>query len=181
MTAGTLDRVLLVGFMGSGKSSVGRMVADRLGWRFVDFDDEIVREAGVSIPELFEAHGEPHFRALERRVAERLLGERGVVLGSGGGWAAVPGRVTSLPDGTESFWLAVSAPEAVRRTSGEPGARPLLDRPDALQEASRLLAEREPFYRQARWRVDTEDSSVEDVSARILEILMREYPNIFTI
>jgi shikimate kinase len=180
VTADTLDRVLLVGFMGSGKTSVGRVVADRLGWRFIDFDDEIVREAGSSIPELFEERGEPHFRALEAQVAERLLAERAVVLGSGGGWGAVPEKLTSLPHGTGSFWLDVSAPDAIQRTSQEPGARPLLDRPDALQEASQLLAKRNQFYRQARWTVDTEHSSVEDVSARILKILMREYPNIFT-
>jgi shikimate kinase len=180
VTNDSLDRVLLVGFMGAGKTSVGRIVADRLGWRFIDFDEEIMREAGASIPELFEERGEPYFRALEASVADRLLAERAVVLGSGGGWGAVPGRVGSLPAGTESFWLAVSAPDAIQRTSGEPGARPLLDRPDALQEASRLLAERDPFYRQARWTVDTEHSSVEDVSARIMEILKREYPNIVT-
>lgn len=180
MTADRLERVLLVGFMGSGKSSVGRTLADRLAWRFIDFDEEIVREAGASIPALFEERGEPYFRALEARVAERLLAERAVVLGSGGGWSAQPGRLSTLPSGTESFWLQVSAPTAIQRTSGDPGARPLLDRPDALREASRLLAERDPFYRQANWTVDTEHSSVEDVSARILEILMQEYPNIFT-
>lgn len=179
MTAHALDRVLLVGFMGSGKTSVGQLVAERLGWRFIDFDDEIVREAGAPIAALFEERGEAHFRAIEARVAERLLAEQRVVLGSGGGWAGVPGRLTTLPAGTGSFWLEVSPETVIERTSREPGLRPLLDGPDALGTASRLLAERAPFYRLARWAVDTEHSSVEDVSARILEILMREYPKIF--
>jgi len=181
VTTEALDRVLLVGFMGSGKTSVGRALASRLGWRFIDFDDEIVREAGASIPELFEKHGEPHFRALEADVSERLLGERHVVLGSGGGWGAVPGRLTALPPGTESFWLQVSAPTVIRRVSAEQGARPLLDRGDALEEASRLLATRAPIYAQARWTVDTEHSSVEDVTARILDTLIREHPEISTL
>ena len=176
MTSGALERVLLVGFMGSGKSSVGRAVAARLAWRFIDFDDEIVAEAGATIPEIFERDGEPHFRALEARVADRLLAEREVVLGSGGGWGAVPGRLTGLPPGTECFWLRVSPETAVRRAAREPGARPLLEWGDPLEEASRLLRERDPVYRQARWTVDTDDSTVEDVSARILEILMREHP-----
>jgi shikimate kinase len=66
----------------------------------------------------------------------------------------------------------------VRRAAAQPGARPLLDGSDTLQEAVRLLAERDPVYRQARWTVDTEQSSVDDVAARILEILMREHPEL---
>lgn len=180
MTPEALRRVLLVGFMGSGKSSVGRAVAERLGWRFIDFDDEIVREAGASIPEIFAERGEAYFREIEARVAERLLAEETVVLGSGGGWSAVEGRLDDLPPGTTSFWLRVSPESAVRRAGVEPGARPLLDRKDALEEASRLLTERAPFYGRARWAVDTEDATVEDVSARILEIITREHPKIST-
>lgn len=176
MTPGGCDRVLLVGFMGSGKTSVGRAVAGRLGWRFVDFDDEIVEEAGASVAEIFERDGEPRFRELEARVADRLLRERRVVLGSGGGWGAAPGRLDSVPPGTATFWLQVSAPTAVERAAGEPGTRPLLAGGDALEEASRLLADRTEEYARAGWAVDTEDSTVEDVASRILEILRREYP-----
>jgi len=176
VTPDPLDRVLLVGFMGSGKTSAGRLVADRLGWRFVDFDDEIVKEAGASIPEIFREEGEPAFRAREAAAAERLLREKRVVLASGGGWGAVPRRLTELPPGTESFWLKVAAPTVIERAAREPGSRPLLDRGDALEEAARLLAERDAVYCQARWTVDTEHSTVEDVAARILEILKREHP-----
>jgi len=178
VTPGPCDRVLLVGFMGSGKSSVGRAVAKRLGWRFIDFDQEIVQEAGRSIPDLFAEHGEEYFRDLEARVASRLLEEKRVVLGSGGGWAAAPGRLTEVPLGTESFWLRVAPSTAVRRATRHPGSRPLLDREDALEEAARLIDERSEFYRQARWTVDTEQSTVEDVAARILEILRTEHPDI---
>jgi len=160
--------------MGSGKTSVGHAVADRLGWRFIDFDDEIVAEAGASIPEIFAHHGEPHFREVEARVARRLLREKSVVLGSGGGWGAVRGRLLEVPEGTVSFWLKVSPEKAVERTAGEPGARPLLAGPDPLEKATRLLAEREPSYGEAQWTVDTEHSAVEDVASRILEILKRE-------
>jgi shikimate kinase len=177
VTSPALERVLLIGFMGSGKTSVGRRVARALGWRFLDFDDAIEAEAGATVAEIFASHGEPAFREIEDRVARRLLEERGVVLASGGGWAAAPGRVSGVPAGTATFWLRVSPETAVRR-AGTARTRPLLARPDALQEAERLLERRHPYYGQARWTVDTERSSVEDVAARILAILAREYPEI---
>jgi len=178
VTRPALDRVLLIGFMGSGKTSVGRRVAKALGWRFVDFDDAIQAEAGATVTEIFASRGEPEFRALEARVAERLLGDRRVVLASGGGWAAAaPGRVRAVPPGTATVWLRVSPEEAVQR-AGRSGTRPLLARPDALEEAGRLIAQRHPYYEEARWTVDTERSSVEDVAARVLAILAQEYPDI---
>ena len=177
MTSPPLERVLLVGFMGSGKTSVGKRLAGRLGWRFIDFDDEVEAEAGAEIAEIFARHGEAWFRKLEAEVAGRLLRERKVVLGSGGGWAAAgPDRLSGVPAGTATFWLKVSPGEAVRRAQRRPGTRPLLDRPDPLAAAERLLGERAPRYGEARWVVDTEGSSVEDVTAGILEILAREYP-----
>jgi shikimate kinase len=163
--------------MGSGKTSVGRLVAERLGWRFVDFDVEIEADAGQSVAEIFARLGEPGFRSLEARVAERLLVQRDVVLGRGGGWAAAAtGRLAAVPEGTATFWLQVSPEEAVRRAGREPGTRPLLGGPDPLAAARRLLEKRAPRYREARWTVDTERSSVEDVTAGILQILAREYP-----
>ena len=175
----TLERVLLVGFMGSGKTSVGRRLAQRLGWRFVDFDDEVEAEGGATVADIFAQRGEPWFRSLEARVAGRLLAEREVVLGSGGGWAAAaPGRLTDVPEGTATVWLRVSPEEAVRRARRRPGTRPLLDRPDPLEAARRLVEERAARYAEARWTVDTEGRSVEDVTAGVLEILTREYPEI---
>lgn len=178
MTSPALDRVLLVGFMGSGKTSVGKSVADRLGWRFVDFDQAIEAQEGRSVAEIFTERGEPAFRALEETVAQRLLGQDRVVLASGGGWAAAAGRLGSVPPGTATFWLQVSAPEAIRRAGAATGTRPLLARPDAQEEAIRLIARRAPYYKDAMWAVDTERSTVLDVSARILGILAEAYPGL---
>lgn len=175
--AGTdLGRILLVGFMGSGKSCVGRPLARALDWRFVDFDEAIAAEEGRSVPEIFRTVGEAHFRRAEARVGRRLLGEDRVVLASGGGWAAAPGRLDALPPGTATFWLRVSADEAVRRVGAAAALRPLLAAPNADERATRLLEEREPFYRLADWAVDTDGRSVEDVTAEILGILRRKYP-----
>jgi shikimate kinase len=180
VTGARLDRVLLVGFMGSGKTSVGQRVAEGLGWRFRDFDQVIEAEAGRSVAEIFRQRGEADFRALEEQVARRLLAERKVVLASGGGWAAAPGRLAGVPPATATFWLQVSAPEAIRRAGVTAGTRPLLARPDAPEEAARLVAQRAQYYKDAMWAVDTERSTVEDVSARVLGILAEAYPELRT-
>jgi shikimate kinase len=174
--ADPLRRVLLVGFMGAGKSSVGRALARRLQWGFVDFDEAIERQAGVDVRQIFAKDGEERFRALEDEVARRLLEQERVVLASGGGWAGTPGRLSGLPAGTETVWLQVTAECALRRVSDEPGRRPLLDVEHPLREAEALLERRIPHYAAARHAVDTSGSSVDDVSARILEILAGQYP-----
>lgn len=157
--------------MGAGKSTVGRAVADRLGWRFVDLDNAVEAAAGKSIPEIFAADGEEAFRALERRLGRIALHDEHVVLAPGGGWAARPDWADDLPEGTATVWLAVGPEEAVRRASADSGTRPLLDVSDPVERSRVLLERRTAAYAAARWRVDTERSSVEDVTARVLDLL----------
>jgi shikimate kinase len=160
-------RVVLVGFMGSGKTSVGRALAERLGWGFRDLDEEISTELGLSIPEIFQQHGEDFFRSVEGRLGEELLKEERVVLASGGGWPMAPGRMEGLPPGTLSVWLKISAEEAVRRTGKEGPTRPLLAVSDPVERARRLLEEREASYARARVTVDSEGAMPEDLARRI--------------
>ncbi len=173
MIAG-VRRVLLVGFMGSGKSTVGRRVAEELGWRFLDFDDQVVARTGRSIAEIFAEDGEAAFRALEAEEARAALILDGVVLGSGGGWAAVEGRLEDLPEGTLSVWLKVTAEEAVRRTSSHSVGRPLLAGSDPLGVARGLLLQREPRYARADHEVDTTGHSQEDVVRRVTQLVRTE-------
>jgi shikimate kinase len=167
-------RILLVGFMGSGKSTVGRVVAQDLGWEFRDFDEVIERRVGTGIPQIFQEFGEPAFRALEARVAVELLALERVVLASGGGWPCVPGRLEGLDPSTLSIWLRVSPAAAVRRVRHQGLRRPLLTGPDSQARARRLLEEREPFYRLARWSVDTGSGSAAEVSERIVRRLAED-------
>ncbi|MEJ2679369.1 MAG: shikimate kinase, partial [Gemmatimonadota bacterium] len=151
-----MRRVVLVGFMAAGKTTVGRLLADRLGWRFVDFDEEIEASAGRSIGRIFAEDGEAGFRAMETDLTERLAGQHSVVLAPGGGWITQRPLVERLRPSSCLIWLRVSAEEAVRRAEADPVVRPLLSTEDPLASARRLLALREPDYAQADWVVDVE-------------------------
>jgi shikimate kinase len=145
-------RVVLVGFMGAGKSRVARETARLLGWDVLDVDQELERRSGRTIPTIFREDGEATFREMEASLTEELLQQERVVIATGGGWAAAaPDRMASLDDETLSVWLRIPAEEAVRRvSSGRGRSRPLLKVADPLAEARRLLELREPCYRQAR-------------------------------
>lgn len=163
-------RILLVGFMGSGKSTVGSLLAARLGWAFFDFDAEIERHAGLSVEEIFRTLGEAHFRDLEARVGRTLLETDRAVLASGGGWPA-PGRMATLDRDTLSVWLGVSPETALARTRLDGRARPLLQGADGLAKARRLLSARASSYGRAHLHLDTEATSPEELAERIHEHL----------
>lgn len=164
------SRIVLVGFMASGKSAVGREVARLLGWRFVDLDEEIRRETGQQIPEIFARSGEAGFRAIEARVARPLLLRDRTVLAPGGGWAAQPGHMEGLAADTLSVWLRVTAETAVARAREQEGERPLLNVAQPVERARRLLARRESYYRLARLTLDGEEYSVSALANRIARL-----------
>jgi len=161
-TPSTLIRcraVALVGFMGSGKTSVGSRLADRLGWTFVDADDEVESLTGSTIDGLFRDVGEEGFRQIEAGVTAELLQRRDVVVATGGGWpAAEEGRLEGLPEDVLSVWLRVDPGVAVKRISS-PDRRPLLAVDDPRARAMELLEAREPAYRRARVHLDSNDES----------------------
>lgn len=171
----TVRRVLLIGFMASGKTTVGRLLAERLGWRFVDVDEEVVRRSGQTVPEIFREHGESVFRALEARLAAEVRSAERAVIAPGGGWVTAPGALDDLPDGTFVVWLRVSAEEAVRRVGG--GAdRPMLAGADPLDRARTLIAERESLYRRADLVLDVDDRTVSDIAEEIAARIQENEP-----
>jgi len=170
--AASLHRIVLVGFMAAGKSTVGKHLARALGWDFHDLDEVVELREGRTVAVIFAESGEAHFREVEARVTEEYLQRERVVLATGGGWAAQPGRLQSLPDGTLSIWLKVSSEEAVRR-AGQGGDRPLLEASDRSEAAAALLRQRASRYAAADVEVDTEGRRAEDVSAQILARIAR--------
>jgi shikimate kinase len=170
-------RVLLVGFMASGKSTVGREVARRLGWTFLDFDEEIERRRGSSISEIFATEGEAAFRELEARVGVDALRRSDIVLSSGGGWPVPEGRMESLPEGTLSVWLQVDPRTAVERARAQGNSRPLLQGPDAEVSARALSTERESAYARARLHLDTIRTSPETLALAIVDRVHRSRSN----
>lgn len=150
-----LDRPLvLIGMMGAGKSSLGMRLAEALGLRFSDADNEIEKAAQMSIAEIFETHGETYFRDGERRVIKRLLEEPPHVLALGGG-AFVNDKTRALVKQKGlSIWLDVPLDELVVRVNKKPGKRPLLVGQDVEAKLRELMETRGPLYEQADLKVD---------------------------
>jgi shikimate kinase len=166
--ASAYRRILLVGFMGSGKSTVASRLASRLGWTFLDFDAEIERRSNASVADIFRSRGEPFFRTLEARVGRELLQADRAVLASGGGWPVPAGRMEDLTSDTLSVWLVVDAATAVQRVSSGGRVRPLLQGADPVGRAEALLRERSPRYRLARLHLDSTGSSPDELVDQVL-------------
>jgi shikimate kinase len=148
--------VVLVGMMGAGKSTVGRRLALRLGLPFLDADTEIESAAAMTIPEIFEAHGEPHFRDGEARVIARLLEGGAKVLATGGGAYMREETRQRIRDKAVSLWLEADADVILRRVKRR-ADRPLLKTADPAGTIAKLIAERYPVYRAADITIASRD------------------------
>ena len=164
--------VILVGLPGSGKSTVGRRVARRLGRPFVDFDAEIERREGKSIAQIFSESGEPGFRALEWALTKELSLSSGMILAPGGGWTTVPGATALLRPPARMIYLRVKAEVAIGRILRGRRIRPLLQTADPLDTLKRLLAEREAGYLQADHVIDVEVVKSQQLVATIARLAL---------
>ncbi len=161
--------IVLIGFMGTGKSSVGRRVAARRGHRFVDVDRMVVDKEGAQITEIFEARGEGYFREVESAMLRSLAGAEGLVIATGGGIVTRPENVEVARGLGFIVWLTASEAviaERVARTD----KRPLLRTENPRETISRMLAERRPLYEAAAdFTIDTSEMPHSEVCARIVE------------
>jgi shikimate kinase len=167
----SLPHVVLIGLPGSGKSTVGPLLAAALGRPFLDFDVEIVRREGTSVAELFQQHGEDRFRDLEEALTREVRGAPAMVLAPGGGWVTRATTVSLLRPPAWLVFLSVSPEVALRRMGAAAGDRPLLNRPDPAGELARLLAARRAAYETADFVVSADLLDPEGVTQRILQQL----------
>lgn len=167
--------LVLIGLMGAGKSTIGRRLAKKLGWKFVDSDDEIVEAAGCSIADIFTMHGETIFRDLEARVLKRLMQEKECVIATGGGaWIQPPVRELIQQHAT-SVWLRAKLPVLVSRVQHR-NHRPLLETGDKESILKKLMDERYPIYEKADVTVDSGGSSHEKVVDNVIAALDKYRP-----
>ena len=169
--------IVLIGYRGTGKSTVGRLVAVQLGMQFVDADEELERRAGRSIRDIFASGGEAAFRELEAVVIGDLLSEDSCVVALGGGAVLRPdnrAKIRAANNGV--LWLQADAAILHHRINADETTsqrRPNLTSGGGLEEVERLLAIREPLYREcANFAVDTQGKTPEQVAAEVVSLLV---------
>ena len=167
--------LVLIGLMGAGKTSIGLKLAEHLNMEFIDADEEIVKAAGCSIPDIFKIYGEPAFRDAEVRVIRRLLTNGPRVLATGGGAYMSPQIQDAIAQHGYSIWLKASLNVLVKRTAKR-SERPLLEAGEPRAILRDLMHTRYPVYAQADLTVETDGESLNETLHAILNILKRQTP-----
>lgn len=162
-----IENLALIGFMGTGKTTVGRLLAEQLGFEFLDTDEQIETNTGKKISEIFAQQGEPVFRDLERQLVEQLAQRRQTIISTGGGLPVNPANLANLK--THALVVCLwASPEKIYERVRNQDHRPLLKDPDPLAKIRTLLAVREPFYRQADVLINTELRSLREVAQQVV-------------
>lgn len=161
--------IFLIGFMASGKTTVGRLLSERLGWVFVDLDKVIEDGAGKTVTDIFAEEGEAGFRKRETTALREAAKHRKTVVATGGGAPCREENINAMLAAGRVFWLQVSPSNAVQR-AGKDSGRPLLDdSSDPVGDARRLLATRISFYERAHVTVETDGRGAEEIVADLLK------------
>ncbi len=167
-----IERVVLIGFMCSGKSTVGRILAAKLDWEFLDFDEVIELEQDRTIAEIFRDEGETFFRELEQGLTHRIQSRRNLVLAPGGGWVTQPYLLDRMRPGSLTVWLRVEPSTVVERHRRQSDAvRPLLSSQEPQGRIEALLAARTPLYKRADLVIDTDGRTREDIAEDIAQLV----------
>lgn len=167
---GEKPNIVLCGFMATGKSSVGKRLAEITGYNFLDLDAAIETEEGIPIPQIFASRGEPAFRALEARMVERMTDRAGLVIATGGGTIVNPHNLEKLKSCGIVVTLTADIPTILKRAgSGED--RPMLQAEDRVERIQTLLEQRAAAYAQADIILDTSALTIEEAAQQLLRQL----------
>lgn len=161
--------VILIGLPGSGKTTIGRLVAEKLQATLVDIDSVLTRKEGKPIAMIFAEKGEPVFREMERKEVETALANPPAVIVPGGGWAAQPGALEAAKPAAYVVYLKTRPGTAAARAAPS-GTRPMLMGEDPEAQMRVLLKEREPFYTRADDKVETDKKTPEQVVAEVVRL-----------
>ncbi len=161
-----MKNIVLVGFMGTGKTVVGRRLSKLLEREFLESDDMIEKKEGVSIKEIFEKKGEPYFRKLEKDVVREASKKKGVIISLGGGAVIDSENLANLKKNGVLVCLQAS-PEVILKRTKNLKTRPLLNVPDPKKKIEELLQKRAPYYKKVDHSINTDDLSVEEVAESI--------------
>lgn len=165
-----MKNIYLVGFMGTGKTTVGKILADRLKKEFLEMDEVIENENGKKITEIFKVYGEPHFRKLEKELLHKISGKNNLIVSCGGGLVCDKENLAILKNTGIVFNLTASKEMIYERTK-KCKDRPLLNVEDPIKKIEDLLAMRMPCYSQAHHTINTDTIEPEVVAEKIIDIL----------
>jgi len=166
-----MNNIYLVGFMGTGKTQVGKKLAKQLERKFLDLDELIKMSENRSISEIFQKLGEPYFRSLEKKMLSEVSKQKECVVSCGGGIVIDPQNIKLMKQTGMMICLSATPEVILKRTKGF-SHRPLLNGEDPKEKIRSLLAEREKFYDQADKIIDTSEISVEETSDQILAFIL---------
>lgn len=165
------DNIILVGFMGTGKTTVGKILACRFKKKFIDMDDVLEERAGKAISLIFSEDGEPYFRNMERKLVQELASSRNQVIAAGGGIVLNQDNIADFSRSGRVICLLASENDILRRVSFSV-ARPLLEKGDKPQSIKKLMEQRRPLYESIHDRVNTSGLTPEEVAEVIMLMLM---------
>ena len=175
LQAKNVNNIVLIGFMGVGKTAVGRACACKLGWSFIDSDLEIEKLTGCSIADLFKNKGEDYFRQLESEIIERILRQSYQVVATGGGIVTLnkSRRILNVSRlrGSKVIWLQASTDVIWQRVKNNT-KRPLLNTPDPMAKINHLLSKRNEFYQfAADYEIDTSELTIGEITEKIIKLV----------
>jgi len=158
--------IFLIGFMGSGKSTVGKLLAEKLNLKFIDIDEEIEKQENKKIPQIFKENGEMYFRNLEKEKIKEFQNKKGYVVSTGGGLGADKENMEFMKKNGIVIWLDVSLDEVLNRCKNDPN-RPLLNKP--LDDLKKLYEKRKNVYSMAHTHIKTDEKNPKEITEEIIE------------